>query len=94
MGTIPFVKPEEAEFARAIEKKLLAITPEAGIIFVGVDVLPAEAGRDPIYKVLVGLDRKLKLEGAVTQLATMTLAQEHLSGADIQVEVRRGLSRG
>jgi len=94
METIPFVKPEEAELARAIEKKLLALSPEAGIIFVGVDVSPSVAGQDPVYKVLVGLDRKLKLEGAVTQLATMTLAQELLSGADIQVEVRRGLPRG
>lgn len=94
METIPFVRPEEAELARAIERKLLGLSSEAGIVFVGVDVSPSVAGQDPIYRVLVGLNRKFKLEGAVTQLATMTLSQELLTGADIQIEVRRGLPRG
>lgn len=94
METIPFVNKEHGELARTIEGKLLAISSESGILFVGVEVTPTEAGQDPIYQVLVGVDRNLKIEQAIEHLVTLTLSEEFLQGADIKTEVRRGCTRG
>lgn len=94
MEPIPFVTPESASLARNIEEKILGLSADTGILFAGVDVTPTTAEQEPIYRVLIGIDRDVKLEGAVAQLATMALSNELLTGADIQIEVRRGLSRG
>lgn len=94
METIPFVKREHGDLARAIEQKLLAVPKDAGILFVGVEVTPTEVTDDPVYKVLVGVDRDSKTDEAVGYLVTLTLSNELLQGANIKTEVRRGCSRG
>lgn len=94
MDIIPFVKKEHNELARAVESKLLELPLGAGILFVGVDVSRTEPKEDPIYRLLIGIARDSKLEEAVIRLATLTLASELLTGADIQIEVRRVVSRG
>lgn len=94
METIPFVNKEHGELARTIEEKLLSVSSESGILFVGVEVTPTEAGQDPIYRVLVGIDRNLKVEQAIDHLVTLTLYEELLQGVDIKTEVRRGCTRG
>jgi len=94
MVAIPFVKKEHSEFARGIEKKMMGLPSTTGIVFVGVDVTPTVAGQDPIYKLLIGVDRDSGLEEAVGHLATVVLSEELLTGADIQTDVRRGIARG
>jgi len=93
VGIIPFVKKEHAGVARAIEQKLLALPPDSGILFVGVDVAPTVVDQIPTYRLLIGTDRDSGVDQAVTHLATLTLSEELLAGADIQIEVRRGCGR-
>lgn len=94
MVSIPFVKKEQAELARLIEEKLLALPESSGILFVGVSVAPTIAGQDPVYRLLIGIDRELKVEEAIGYLAILALSEELLQGADIQTEVCRGSCRG
>ena len=93
MKVIPFVRKEHYEVARSIESKLLAISAEAGILFVGVDVTPTEAGQDPVYSLLVGIDWELKVEDAIPHLVTLAISEELLLGADVRIEVRRGRTK-
>lgn len=58
------VSPEEAELARKIEKKLIALPEAAGILFVSTTVLedPSTSAQEPsfrgvLYRVVVGCQR-------------------------------------
>ena len=93
MTEIPFVKPEQLEFAREMEKKILDLPSSTGILFVGIDVGPTRADEDPTYLVWVGVDRASGLESTTSLLVYKALASEILEGVDLHIEVRRGTVR-
>lgn len=88
---IPFVKQEQAELARKIERKLLALSPDAGILFVGVSVDPT-VEEEPIYRAWIGCSRKIR-EDLVPKIIDVTLREELESGVKIKVEAHRGCVR-
>lgn len=94
MAEIAFVKNEHFEMAHRIENKIINLSSECGIVFVGVDVSPTTKDLDPVYHLSVGVERGSGLDQAVAHLVTLTLSEELLAGANIKTEVIRGITRG
>jgi hypothetical protein len=92
MREIPFVKKDEAEFAREIERRLLDVREDAGILFVGVSVKPTKAGEEPIYHVWIGCHRDTR-EDLMPRIVDNMFCNELAAGTRIQVEAHRGLVR-
>lgn len=93
MSEIPFVKKEHAALARKMEEKLLALSPEAGLLFVGVSVGKTEQpDESPSYSIWIGCRRGVR-EGLMAPLVQVTLRDEITEGADIRVESHRGKVR-
>ena len=87
-----FVKPEEADLARRIENKLMALPLSSGLLFVGVSIMPGTAEEVPVYRVWVGCHRDFD-EALMDPLVRVTLREEIESGIRLTVEAHRGLSR-
>lgn len=60
MKNVFFVKPDQFETARNMERRLLTLPEESGILFVGVSVLPDpdEKRTQPVYRVVIGCTRE------------------------------------
>ena len=92
MKTIFLVKPEEFEIARKIEKLLLGLPIESGILFVGIDVIPAHTlCSETTYDIFVGCSRDLEVS-VVEPLVKNTLAKD-FPNIKISVQTRRGIDR-
>lgn len=89
MEEIPFVKPEEAELAREMERRLLEIRDDAGVLFVGVSVRPTVAGEAPIFFIWLGCKRSTS-EDMMGPLVDHLFREEILKGVQIKVEAHRG----
>lgn len=92
MREIPFVKKEEAAFAREMEQRILDIRDDAGVLFVGVSVKPTKAGEAPIYFVWLGCSRDTR-EELMGPLIDNLFCTEIAAGTQIKVEAHRGLLR-
>lgn len=100
MKPVFYVKKEEADLARTIENKLLALPLGSGILFVGVSVDPTEVSinlkvapnKPPLYKIWVGCHRDYE-ELTIRALVHMILKDEIDKGLHILVEAHRGLGR-
>jgi hypothetical protein len=92
MKVIPLVKDEEAALARKMERRILMLPEESGILFASVTVLPAVEAEPPVYDVLVGGKPEFD-EGVLVMTAEMALALEISGGARVRVQSRRGLVR-
>lgn len=90
MRNVLLVKPEDADLARRMESKLIALPMSSGILFAGVSVRPASDA--PIYCVWIGCHRDFD-EKLMDPLVRGTLAGEIQDGAHIVIEAHRGLSR-
>ncbi len=92
MRTLFLVKASEADLARDIERRLLALPKESGILFVGVKVIPETDTENPIYDIFIGCDRGLE-EGLMDVVVRSVLRPEIEAGVQVRVFARRGVSR-
>jgi hypothetical protein len=91
MKTIFLVSGKEADLARVIEARLLALPPSSGILFVGVSVEPATAESVAIFDIWVGCCRDYE-EALMNPLIMITLRDE-LEGRCVRVHAHRGCVR-
>lgn len=93
MRLIFLVQASEAERARRMEQKLLALNKNAGVLFVGVEVVqdPFEKNRSPFYKVFIGCDRE-RDTSLVEAIAKKFLADE-VKETQLSVVAHRGFAR-
>lgn len=75
MKTIPFVTDAEHQIARAIEQKVMGLSIEAGILFVGVSVVPSTPATRAVFNIWVGCTRELD-ESVVPGLVEVALRDE------------------
>lgn len=94
MKTVFFVRPDEAEIARRMEKILLSLPKESGILFVGVSVIsdPLSTPRKVIYQVIVGCDRS-RDASLIDALVRMFLRQEVPDDSQLSIQSFRGVDR-
>jgi hypothetical protein len=92
MKVVVLVTEEEADLARSMEKRLLALPESSGVLFAGVSIRPATDYMPSHYSVWVGCHRDFS-EGIVEPLVRATLSEEIRRGVAITVEAHRGISR-
>lgn len=98
MRPVFFVKDEEADLARVIEKRLLNLPLESGVLFVGVSVDPEEYDvgtkkRTPaVYRIWVGCHRNFDTR-TIDALVKHVLKEEIDSGLRVEIQAHRGLGR-
>ena len=90
MKETPFVKKEEADRAREMERRLAEIRKDAGILFAGVSVRPTKAGEAPTYYVWLGCSRSTD-EKLMHYIVAHLFDEEIRSGLKIEVEAHRGV---
>ncbi len=98
MRPVFFVKEEEADLARQIESRLLALPIDSGVLFAGVSVAPEEYNistgeRLPaVYRVWIGCHRSFdpRLMDAVVK---HVLREEIAGGLRVEVQAYCGLGR-
>lgn len=94
MKNVFFVKPDQFETAVAMEKRLMALPPESGVLFVGVSVLPDpdEKRTEPLYRVVIGCSRGV--EPDLMHAAAKTFLRDFVEDdRQILVEAYRGIAR-
>lgn len=97
MRTIFVVKPEEADKARRMEKTLLNLPTETGILFVSASVIshPDTAqtpDRRPLYKIVVGCTRARDVQ-LISHIVRTYLQDEIESDSQLIIEVHRGVDK-
>lgn len=92
MKQIYLVKEEEAELARKMETKLLALPRSSGVLFVGVSVTPQIEETPAVYNVWVGCDRTFD-EKLMPEIVKVTLRDEISAGNIIKTYAHRGVIR-
>ncbi len=94
MKNVFFVKPDQFELALAMEKRLLSLPEESGILFVGVSVLPDpdEQRTQPVFRVVIGCSRSV--EPDLMHAAAKTFLRDLVEDErQILVEAYRGNHR-
>lgn len=94
MKTIFFVRPDEATVARRMEKVLLSLPAESGVLFAGVSVVsdPLSIPRKVIYQVVVGCDRS-RDTSLINALVKTFLQKEIPEDSQLSVQSYRGIDR-
>lgn len=95
MKTVFLVQPDEAEMARQMEKTLLALPEDSGILFVSVSIIPdplAKEGRKALYRVVVGCSRSRATE-LISTVTRAYLRQIGVPDSQLTIEVHRGVTR-
>ena len=87
MKTVPIVREEDAKLARSIEDKMTAVSKEAGILFVGVEVYPQDDG--PEFHLTVGCSRNL--DGRTIQSLTVLTIGNMVDRKKLLLQVHRGV---
>lgn len=89
MRPVFFVKEEEADLARQMEKRLLELPLASGLLFVGVSVEP---GVEPVYCFWIGCHRDFE-ESLMADIVRNLFNEEIKSGMKVRVEAHRGIGR-
>lgn len=92
MNPIYVVKDEEAALARKIETKLMALSPESGILFVGVSVTPETPSSKAVFRVWIGCNRDFD-ERTYPPLVEVALRDEIKKGLLVETVAHRGIAR-
>lgn len=94
MKSIFFVQPNEADIARRMEKILLGLPEESGVLFAGVTVVSdtKSRSRKVLYQVTVGCDRSRDTE-LIDLLVRKYLRQEVADDAQLVIRSYRGIDR-
>ena len=72
MKNVFFVKPQQAELARQLEQRLIGLSQESGIIFVGVQVQDGKEILGPTYAIFIGCNRSMEVS-AIEELTKLVL---------------------
>lgn len=88
MRSVFIVRPGEIEYAKQLENRILGVSGEAGILFVGVSVLPA-GDNVPAFHCWVGCSRIVE-EDTVAELIRFVLRDDIAQGITVNIEVHRG----
>lgn len=94
MKRIFIVEPTEAELARKMEKKLLDLPTDSGILFVGISVMPdpLEQRRRPLYRVVIGCTKDR--EPSVMSLVAKQMLKDFVEDErQLIVESHRGVDK-
>ncbi len=94
MKSVFFVQPDEAEIARRLEKILMTLPEECGVLFAGISVIadPLSLPRRVLYQVVVGCDRSR--DTALIDLLVHTyLRQEVTDESQLVIRSYRGVDR-
>lgn len=94
MKTVFLVQSDEAEIARHMEKTLLSLPEDSGILFVSVSVVPDPLSepRKVLYRVVIGCTRFRDSE-LIGLVARTYLRQEVKDESQLTIEVYRGIGR-
>lgn len=95
MKTVFLVQPNEAEVARRMERLLLSLPEDSGILFASVSVIPgslSKESRKAFYRVVIGCIRSLASD-LVSSVAMAYLLQEVKEASQLTIEVHRGIDR-
>jgi hypothetical protein len=94
MKPIFIVSETEADRARAMERKLLSLHKDSGILFVGVEVVPdpLETQRRPLYKVFIGCTREREAS-LMHSIAKQYLRDFVEDPQQLIIEAHRGVDR-
>jgi hypothetical protein len=84
-----YVSAPAAAQARGFEKRLQQLSPEAGILFVGVLAVPTEDGDSKTFEIRLGV-RKTMLAGVA--LVQFTFREEIEQGLKFLVSAYQGVS--
>ena len=84
-----YVSAPAAAQARSFEKRLQQLSPDAGILFVGVLAVPAEDGDSKRFEVRLGV-RKAMMAGVA--LVQFTFREEIEQGLQFLVSTYQGVS--
>jgi hypothetical protein len=91
MKPVFYVKPTDAEVAQAMEKKLMDLPQEAGILFAGISIKPDDDGK-PVFHIWVGCHKSMD-ERMIPSLIGMLFQKDIEAGRRVKVEAHRGLGR-
>lgn len=95
MKTIFLVTQDEAGTAKKIEKLLLGLPKNSGILFVSVSVTQDLSSKEPrkiIYKIVIGCARSVDIE-TVRSVAETYLRKEAPTDFEVTIEIYRGIDR-
>lgn len=95
MKTVFLVSQPEAETARRMEKRLMLLPEDSGILFVSVTVKQdplATEPREVFYRVIVGCNRARDPD-LIELVARTYLRKEVRNDSQLTIEVYRGLDR-
>lgn len=96
MRTVFLVQQDEADTARRMEKVLLSLPEDSGILFVSVSViqdpLNTPGSRKTVYQVVVGCDR-VRDVGLIELIVRTYLKQEVKDDTQLVIDVHRGIDR-
>ena len=91
MKSVPYVSEQAQDIARQMERRLQAVSSQAGIIFVSVKAIPEHKGRSLRYEVRLGIDRKFE-EATGVAIIKHVFEDEIKSGSvRIDAAVYRGI---
>lgn len=94
MRPIFVVEQSEADTARKMEQKLISLPESAGILFVGVTVMPdpLEKRRRPLYRVVIGCTKER--ESSLMHVIAQQYLREFVEDVrQLVVEAHRGIDR-
>lgn len=95
MKTVFLVQPDEAETARRMEKILLSLPEDGGVLFASVSVIPDPLSKEPrkaLYRVVIGCTRS-RASDLISLIALTYLRQEVKDESQLTIEVHRGIDR-
>lgn len=93
MRTVFLVQPDEAEIARRMEKILVSLPEDGGILFASVSVIQDPLSREPrkvLYRVVIGCNRSRDSE-LISLVARTYLHQKMTDEYQLTIEVHRGI---
>jgi len=86
-----YVSDEAAAQARKFERKLQQLPKDAGLLFIGVQAVPASDGKSGVFEIRLGLRRTVgDVDGAA--LVKFVFREELANGVRFQVSTYRGVS--
>lgn len=93
MKTVFLVTREEADLARKMEQKLLALPESAGILFVSIEVIqdPFQQSREILFNVFVGCTRER--DASLMDVLVRRYLREDIHEAQLVITSRRGFVR-
>ena len=88
MKNVPYVTNDQILIAQDMERALMEVREDAGILFAGVRVVPGEG----FYKVVIGCSKRFE-ERTIELAATQILSDFKKMGVKFDIKAHRGIKR-